>query len=222
MPPGEWVMLTMSDTGTGIAPEDVSRIFEPFFTTKTPGKGSGLGLAQVYGLVRQHEGYIRVESREGVGTAIMIYLPALAREAWQPGDTEGQDNSAEIPRGHGETVLVVEDEPVVLEVCTATLEDLGYHVLWTTNGQHALELYTAHADTIDLVLTDMVMPNLGGVELFTALQAFNPAVKVVMMTGYPLAEEGKQLLAQGMQAWLQKPLNIGEVARVIRRALHTS
>jgi signal transduction histidine kinase/CheY-like chemotaxis protein len=222
MPPGAWEMLTVSDTGMGIAAEDVSRIFEPFFTTKAPGKGSGLGLAQVYGLVRQHQGYIRVDSREGEGTAMVIYLPALAHDEWQPVDGDGQESPTDIPHGHGETVLVVEDEPVVSEVCTVTLEDLGYHVLWATNGQQALDVYATHADDIDLVLTDMVMPGMNGVELFHALRSVNPAIKTIMMTGYPLGEEGKQLLAQGMQAWIQKPLNLGEVARVLRRVLHTS
>jgi CheY-like chemotaxis protein len=215
MPAGNWVVLAVSDTGLGMPPEVVPHIFEPFFTTKEPGKGTGLGLAQVYGIVKQHEGYISAESQEGQGTPITIYLPVLSGRQGSP----SADASGEIPRGYGETVLLVEDEPVVLEVCSDILQELGYRVLTATNGQQALEVCAAHKDEIVLALVDMVMPVMGGVQLFQALRELHPAVKAVMTTGYSLAEEGQQLLAQGISAWIQKPLNPAQLAQTIRQVL---
>jgi signal transduction histidine kinase/CheY-like chemotaxis protein len=202
MPLGEWEVLSVSDSGTGIPADVLPRIFEPFFTTKEPGKGTGLGLAQVYGIVKQHEGYISAESREGEGTTFAIYLPTLATRTKTPKTEDPED----MPRGHGETVLLVEDEPAVLEVGTAILEELGYRVLTAINGQA-------------LVLMDMVMPEMGGVQLFYALRELNPVVKAVMTTGYPLEEEGKQLLGQGILAWLQKPMRPAQLAQIVSRAL---
>jgi signal transduction histidine kinase/transcriptional regulator with GAF, ATPase, and Fis domain/ActR/RegA family two-component response regulator len=215
MPPGEWVVVSVSDAGTGISADALPRIFEPFFTTKEPGRGTGLGLAQVYGIIKQHEGYIKAESRDGAGTTVLIYLPALA----VPQEAPREETPEDIPRGHGETVLLVEDEPAVLEVGQAILEQLGYRVLTACNGQQALEVYVAHQDEIALALIDMVMPVMGGGELFQALRALNPAVKVVMTTGYPLEEEGKQLLAQGILDWLQKPVKPAQLAQAVSRAL---
>jgi signal transduction histidine kinase/ActR/RegA family two-component response regulator len=215
MPAGEWVVLAVSDTGTGIVSEALPHIFEPFFTTKEPGKGTGLGLAQVYGIVKQHDGYIRAESQEEVGTTIVIYLPALAVHR----ETHREEVLEDIPQAHGETVMLVEDEPVVLEVCQVMLEHLGYRVLTATNGQQALAVYIAHQHEIALVLMDMVMPVMGGVQLFQALRELQPSVKAVVMTGYPLEEEGRQLLAEGILAWIQKPLNPTQLAQTLRRVL---
>jgi signal transduction histidine kinase len=215
MPAGDWVVLAVSDTGQGMPPEVVPRIFEPFFTTKEPGKGTGLGLAQVYGIVKQHEGYIRAESQEGQGATITIYLPVLTGRQEVPSGAA----SGEIPRGCGETVLLVEDEPVVLEVCSDILQELGYRVLTATNGQQALEVCAAHKDEIVLALIDMVMPVMGGLQLFQALRELHPDVKAVITTGYALAEEGQKLLAQGISAWIQKPLNPAQLAQIIRQVL---
>jgi len=215
MPAGDWVVLAVSDTGQGMAPEVVPHVFEPFFTTKEPGKGTGLGLAQVYGIVKQHEGYISAESQEGQGTTITIYLPVLSGRQ----GSSSADASGEIPRGCGETVLLVEDEPVVLEVCSDILQELGYRVLTATNGRQALEVCAAHKDKIVLALIDMVMPVMGGMQLFQALRDLHPTVKAVITTGYSLAEEGQQLLAQGISAWIQKPLNPAQLAQTIRQVL---
>jgi signal transduction histidine kinase len=215
MPAGDWVVLSVADTGTGIPPEALPHIFEPFFTTKEPGKGTGLGLAQVYGIVKQHDGYIRAESQEGVGTTIVIYLPALTVHR-RP---QREEVLEDLPEAYGETILLVEDEPVVLEVCQVMLEHLGYRVLTATNGQRALAVYTAHQHEIALVLMDMIMPVMGGVQLFHALRELQPAVKAVVMTGYPLEEKGRQLLAEGILAWIQKPLNPAQLAQTLRRVL---
>jgi len=213
LPPGQWVVLTISDTGTGMTPAVLERIFEPFFTTKEPGKGTGLGLAQVYGIIQQHEGYIAVQSELGRGTKFSIYLPALIElEA-----TVAEKGPEKIANGHGESILVVEDQPAVLEVTQALLQHLGYRVLTASTGTEALAVYARHHGEISLVLADMVMPGMGGVELYYALKEKNHAVKVILMTGYPLGEEAKALLAQGIVDWLQKPLNLRQLARVVSR-----
>ncbi len=213
MPPGDWVVLSVSDTGAGMSPEVLARIFEPFFTTKGPGRGTGLGLAQVYGIVQQHGGYIDVQSQVGQGTTFTIYLPALAVRREVPREQAPE----EIVRGQGEMILLVEDEPAVLEVSKAMLQNLGYQVLTATTGQAALAVYDGHREEIALVLADMVMPGMGGVELFYTLRERNPGVKMVVMTGYPLGREAKELLSQGIVDWIQKPMNLAELAQVVRR-----
>jgi PAS domain S-box-containing protein len=214
IPPGEWVLLSVSDTGTGIPEEVLPHIFEPFFTTRAP-KGSGLGLAQVYGIVKQHGGNIEVESQVGEGTTFTICLPALEKteEAPQEQAREG------VPRGQGQTVLLVEDEPMVLEVGQAMLERLGYRVLTAVDGQQALQVYGEHRDEIALVLADVVMPEMGGVALLHVLKAQNPDVRMVLTTGYPLGEEAQKVLDQGIVNWLEKPMSVTRVAQVVSRAL---
>jgi CheY-like chemotaxis protein len=215
MPSGHWVALSISDTGTGISTEVLPRIFEPFFTTKEVGKGAGLGLAQVYGIITQHEGYIEVQSEFAQGTTFTIYLPAaLPTLQSLPPITD-----VETIRGGGEVILLVEDDLAVLEVTQAMLEHLGYRVITATNGRQALEIYDHHPDEIALVLTDVTMPEMGGVALSKNLWAKYPAVKVVVLTGYPLEAESKELLNQGIVDWLQKPLNRQQLAQTISRCL---
>lgn len=215
MPPGEWIALFVSDTGTGIPPEVLPHLYEPFFTTKEPGQGTGLGLAQVYGIVKQHEGYIDVESQVGKGTTFVLYFPSLPL----PEETSPEEAREETPRGHGETLLLVEDEAAVREVGQNLLEHLGYQVLTATNGRQALEVYERHQDQIALVLTDLVMPEMGGKELFYALRERNPRVKVVVLTGYPLGGESEDLLVDGIAGWLQKPLRLSPLAQIVNRTL---
>ncbi len=217
IPPGDWVVLSISDTGVGIPPEMMPHIFEPFFTTKEVGEGTGLGLAQVYGIVKQHEGYIDVESRVGEGTTFTLYLPALS----QPQQATHEAMTEKIPHGQGELVLVVEDDPTVLDVAQAMLERLGYRVLTAANGRKALAVHDQHQDDIALVLTDVTMPEMGGMALSRALRAKNPQVKIVAITGYPLEAEDKEWLAQGIEAWLQKPLSFEQLAQTVSRALKT-
>jgi PAS domain S-box-containing protein len=215
MSPGDWVVLSISDTGTGIAPEHMAHLFEPFFTTKEVGKGTGLGLAQVYGLVTQHGGFIGVASEVDNGTTFTIYLPALQTE---PAATPATPKEV-LTVGHGETILLVEDEPTVLGVSQDMLEQLGYRVRTATTGAEALQVYDQHADEIVLVLTDMVMPQMDGVALYEALRARDPEVKVVVVSGYPLGEKAQEILTAGIAAWLQKPIQMAQLMQVISRAL---
>jgi CheY-like chemotaxis protein len=207
-----WLVLSVSDTGCGIAPEVLPHIFEPFFTTKEVGQGTGLGLAQVYGIVKQHEGYLEVTSQVGQGTTLIIYLPALSSPPAGSPPIE-----AEISGGDGEVILLVEDEVVVLDTVKAMLEHLGYRVLTAIDGRRALEVYDRHQAEIALVLTDMNMPEMGGADLSQRLGQRYPAIKVVVLTGYPL--EAEELLAQGAVDWLQKPVRLKQLAQAIDQAL---
>ena len=199
--------------GTGIAPEVQPHVFEPFFTTKAPGQGTGLGLPQVYGIVKQHKGYIDIDSKVERGTQVSIYLPAI--DAIEPPIPVETPN--ELPLGQGAMILLVEDEFGVREATKSLLEYLGYQVLCAENGQQALEMYAAHCQVIAVVLTDMVMPEMDGVRLFHLLREINSDVKMIIMTGYPLGEAEKNFLTQGPLDWLQKPLDLTQLAQTLGR-----
>ena len=216
MLPGEWIELSVSDTGAGIPPDVRPHIFEPFFTTKGVGKGTGLGLSQVYGIMMQHDGLIDVRSEVGEGTTFVLYLPVLDMRKEMP----GEEAAEELVSGRGEMALVVEDQPVVLDMLGKMLEDLGYRVLMTGSGMAALEVYERHRDEIAVVLTDMVMPGMSGVGLFRALRDQDPDVKVVVMTGYSLGQDEKELLSLGVARWVQKPITLGVLSRVMDEILH--
>ncbi len=215
MSPGAWVQVIVSDNGTGIPPEVLPHIFEPFFTTKAPGQGSGLGLAQVYGIVTQHEGYIGVESEVGRGTAFTLYLPALPVPQVELPALE----IAASAEGHGETILVVEDDPAAREALVDSLEMLNYRVLQAADGQEALTIFEQHSDEIRLVLSDMVMPGVGGKELVQKLTKMNPHLKALAVTGYTLAEDVQELREMGILDVIQKPVEVDALAKAIRRAL---
>jgi two-component system cell cycle sensor histidine kinase/response regulator CckA len=213
---GDWVVLTVTDTGCGIAAEDLPRIFEPFFTTKPPGVGTGLGLSQVYGIVKQHTGHMVVVSQPDQGTTVTVFLPPLAHRDVAVAVDMPVDA---ISYGHGETILLVEDEAPVLEAITAMLEHLGYRVLTATNGQEALAIYLKHEAEIALVLSDMIMPDIGGEELYNTLAAKYPEVKMVIISGYPLGEMEQSNLHQGIAGWIQKPVSVGLLSQTVAHAL---
>ncbi|MBL7062628.1 MAG: PAS domain S-box protein [Anaerolineae bacterium] len=216
--PGEWVRVTVSDTGTGIPPEVLPHVFEPFFTTKPVGQGSGLGLAQVYGIVKQHEGEIGVKSQVGHGTTFTFYLPALPVSAPEPLAQEMEP----LAFGHGETILVVEDDPSVRVALSDTLETLNYRVLEAANGRKALEVYRVARSGdrpqqgVDLVLTDLVMPGMGGRELMRELRKMDPRVKGLAVTGYAVSED---LREEGIVEVVEKPFDVDTLAEAVRRAL---
>jgi signal transduction histidine kinase len=215
MEAGNWIRLTVSDTGTGIPPDVLPHIFEPFFTTKEPSIGTGLGLAQVHGIVGQHEGRIEVETQVGEGTTFTIYLPALPGA---PIVSPVPELSA-LPQGRGETVLVVEDETSVRRALVESLEQLNYRVLEAENGQDALEILEQHE--VALVVSDVVMPKMGGVALFHAMKQRGSTVPMVLLTGHPMEEELEDLKAEGLDAWLLKPPDLEQLAEVVARALET-
>ncbi|MCK4515168.1 MAG: response regulator, partial [Spirochaetaceae bacterium] len=212
---GEWVCLSVVDSGSGIAPEVASHIFEPFYTTKDSGEGTGLGLSQVYGIVSQHGGHITVHSEQGEGAVFTIYLPP----ADQSSEAEDEGIQPAILKGHGETILLVEDEPDVLEAKARMLTLLDYTVITATNGREALTAYREHQAEVALVLSDMVMPDMAGEALFHALKTEDQHLKMVMMSGYPLGEKGATLLEEGVVAWFEKPISMRELSQIVGSAL---
>jgi PAS domain S-box-containing protein len=216
MEPGGWVKVTVSDTGAGIPPGILPRIFEPSFTTKAS-LGNGLGLAQVHGIVGQHGGRIEVETQVGEGTTFTIYLPALLVSE-EPSPISSKE-SPSLLLGQGQTLLVVEDDVDVRQALVHSLETLNYCVLQATNGQEALALLEQHGDEIDLLVSDVVMPVMGGKALLYALREKGSTIPVVMLTGHPLKKEMEELRAQGMTDWLPKPPELGQLAEVVARAL---
>jgi len=213
--PGEWAELEVSDTGCGMSPSTRARVFEPFFTTKQPGQGTGLGLAQVYGIVQQHAGSVTVTSEEGVGTTFHVYLPlatGVPLAALSPAPPPGQ-------RGRGELVLVVEDDDAILELARDGLEALGYRVVAASSGAGAMEMVEHHGEGVVLVLSDMVMPGFGGVELARRVREAGLCPRVVLMTGYPLDGEAEELEKLGVVACLRKPFTMAQLASVVHEAL---
>jgi len=212
--PGEYVMLAVTDTGIGMDAKTQSQIFEPFFTTKEPGKGTGLGLSTVYGIVKQSGGYTWVYSEVGVGTTFKIYLP-YAEAAIE------EEVQAPIPQSDAtgeETILLVEDEAALRAAISEFLESRGYHVLSAANAAEALRISTTYEDVIDLLLTDLVMPGLGGVELAAKMRELHPGIKVVYMSGY--TEQTAKADALGKpDFYVQKPFSLPTLSGIARRAL---
>jgi CheY-like chemotaxis protein len=214
MHPGPWVLLSLSDTGSGIPIEIQPHIFEPFFTTKPVGEGTGLGLSQVYGIVRQHDGYLDVHSGPGRGTSFLIYLPEMPAV---PEMTEAV--RADEALGSGETILVVEDDDAARSAIGETLRRMNYHVILAEDGARALESFDAAGDRIALVISDVVMPHMGGMELFRELRKRKPDVRALLVTGYPLGNDTRELLEAGNAGWIQKPFDSRTLGARIRRML---
>ena len=214
---GDWVCVKVSDNGDGIHADVLHHIFEPFFTTKDPGEGSGLGLAQVYGIMKQHGGHIEVASKQGIGTTFTFYLPA------HPGPVE----NALIPDhvdSHGETpeiLLVVEDDYNSRIAVSEALRAHKFSVLSAGNGQEALNLIEEHKGEINLVLSDLIMPGMGGVTLYQHLRDSYPDIGMMVMTGYPMSEETRGILEDGGVPWLAKPIHSRSLIRAVRKILQS-
>jgi GAF domain-containing protein/FixJ family two-component response regulator len=217
-PAGEWICIAVTDTGTGIEPDIIPRLFEPFFTTKTAGLGSGLGLAQVHGIVEQHGGFVGVDTELGRGTAFRVCLPARAATPDAQPEATASDTAETSSQLGEERILVVEDEPSLREMAREILQSLGYDVLTASNGREALEVYHS-AEWVDLIVTDMVMPGMGGKELVRHLQQENPQIKALAITGYALAEDLEELGRDGIRGIVHKPFDAGTLASTIRRVL---
>ncbi len=213
VPPGDYAKISITDTGVGMDEKTRQRVFDPFFTTKEMGRGTGLGLATVYGIIKGHGGIINVYSEKGKGTTFNIYLPASKKTV-----TAEAKNIRTILKGT-ETLLVVDDEPTILKVTGDLLQTLGYQVFRATSGREAVELYRAHHDQIDLVILDMVMPVWGGGETFDELKRINPRIKAILSSGYSLNGEAKTILNRGVKAFIQKPFMVDQVSLAIREVL---
>jgi signal transduction histidine kinase len=213
--PGKYVVLAITDTGTGMTSEVKAHLFEPFFTTKPPGKGTGLGLATCFGIVKQSSGHIDVESEPGKGTTFKLYFP-LVEDAVAPVDPETLTRPA---RGGTETVLLVEDEAFVRELGVTTLREQGYTVFEAGNGEEGLRVAREHPGRIDLVFTDVVMPVMGGKAMADALRAFRPETKVLFSSGYSEEVIGDHGVLQPGIEFLQKPYLPATLTRRVREVL---
>jgi PAS domain S-box-containing protein len=216
VPPGEYASLCVTDTGPGIAPEHLPRLFEPFFTTKPDGKGTGLGLPTVYGIVRQSGGYVWAECPPSGGARFSVYLPAVdeAPQAEAPPPAPVQENAG------GGTILLVEDEPTVRRVTRRILESAGYEVIEAENGEHALRMWSVRASEIDLLVTDMVMPLLTGRELATRLRQLAPSLPVLFTSGY--TEQDPLTLVSDPSAFVAKPFLPSTLLSAVSRVLQTN
>lgn len=213
--PGKYALLTVSDNGVGMDKETLDRIFEPFFTTKDLGQGTGLGLAVVYGIVEQHGGHVTCYSEKGAGTTFSIYLPGISEEA----DASQRTAETLMPRGGTETILVVDDEELIRDFAERVLQHAGYSVLTATNGREALEVYTRAPGMIDMVLLDLVMPEMGGRQCLEELLHMNPQVKVLIGSGYWGNDHGKDRIEAAAAGFVEKPYKSKELLKTVREVL---
>ncbi len=213
--PGEYVRLSVKDNGSGIDKNVLGMIFEPFYTTKGVGKGTGLGLSTVYGIVRQNKGFIHVESEPGQGADFQVYLPRHQGQADKP-----RKEASPAPRAKGhETLMLVEDEPAILHILTLILKDQGYAVVAASKPSEALRLAQEHPGAIDLLLTDVVMPEMNGLELTRKLRLRYPALKRILMSGYGADAIGDQQITDEDALFIQKPFSTEDLSKIIRDAL---
>jgi CheY-like chemotaxis protein len=211
--PGRYVKVSVTDQGAGMDEATRQRIFEPFFTTKEMGRGTGLGLASAYGIIKNHGGVINVYSERGQGTTFNLYLPVSDKEV-----ALEKSVAREILKG-SETILLIDDQEPVIQVGESMLKALGYKVLSAGNGEAAVALYEKKGKKIDLVILDMIMPGMGGSEVFDALKAINPAVKVILSSGYSLNGQATNILSRGCNGFIQKPFSLVDLSRKIRETL---
>jgi len=213
---GEYVLITVSDNGTGIPQEYLAKIFDPFFTTKDPGKGTGLGLATVQTIVRSHSGLINVYSELGRGTSFKIYLPTNSKS---PELNIEHLEADDFPRGEGEVILLVDDEDSILEIAKQTLESFGYAVLVAKNGAQAVSVFAVNRDQVDLVLTDMVMPVMDGPATIVALKQIDPNLVIIASSGLDVGGASERARSAGVRHFLTKPFSAGKILRAVRTAL---
>ncbi len=208
--PGEYVRLRVVDSGVGIDPAIIDRIFDPFFTTKKMGRGTGLGLASAYGIVKGHNGYIDVESGPGAGTTFFVYFPATEMKPCPSADPPCQ------PLDGTGTVLLVDDEEAVLEVTAELIRRLGYTVFCARSGREALEIFGREGDRINVVILDMIMPGMGGGEVFDQLKRTHPRLKVLLASGYSMQGQAREIMDRGCDGFLQKPFTVDDLSVRLR------
>jgi CheY-like chemotaxis protein len=215
MPPGRYVTIAVTDTGHGMDEETRNHAFEPFYTTKEVGRGTGLGLATVYGIVKQSDGYVWIDSEPGRGTTVTIYLPRV--------DEAAEPRGAPANTHHGlrgvETILLVEDDDAVRSVARRVLERHGYTVLEARSGREGIEVARQHHGTIHLLVTDLVMPEMSGRRSAEHLAVMQPEMKVLYMSGYPQRGAGREWVLEPDVAFLQKPFTVQSLAEKVREVL---
>ena len=211
--PGRYVKLSVTDTGVGMDEKIQKRIFEPFFTTKEMGRGTGLGLAMVYGIIKNHGGFIEVNSKKGQGTTFDVYLPASDVEIMEEKRLEEA-----LVRG-SENILIVDDEDLIIDVGEKILARMGYRVLVARSGREAIEIYRRKKNDIEMVILDMIMPDMSGGETYDKLREINPDIKVLLSSGYSLRGQANDILARGCKGFIQKPFDMRKLSRKLREVL---
>jgi CheY-like chemotaxis protein len=211
--PGKYVKISVTDTGIGMDKATRERIFDPFFTTKKMGRGTGLGLASAYGIVKNHGGFINVYSEKGHGSTFNIYLPASEKEVMKE-KTVGSDAL----RG-SETVLLVDDEDMIIDVAEEVLKQLGYNVLVARSGKEAIEIYEENKERIDMVILDMIMPDISGGDTYDRMKEMDPDVKVLLSSGYSINGQAKEILDRGCNGFIQKPYKMRQLSQKLREIL---
>jgi len=211
---GQYIMISVSDTGHGMSQETVQHIFEPFFTTKGVGKGTGLGLAMVYGIMKHHEGFINCESEPNQGTTFRIYFPVVSTEL-----EEDSEQESAVPQGGSETILLVDDEEFLCDIGSQILTRAGYTVLTATNARDALDLYRNQRSDISLVLLDLIMPGMGGKECFQELVNINPQVRVILSSGFLSDGAVEEARVFGFRGLVEKPYNMRQLLGMVREVL---
>lgn len=213
--PGNYVRLSVTDTGVGIDEEVQQRIFEPFFTTREIGRGTGLGLASAYGIIKNHGGIINVYSVKGQGTTFTIYLPSAKGLI---SEQNPEEREKEIQKGH-ETLLLVDDEAIIIGVGRDMLTALGYEVMLARSGQEAIEIYKKNKDKIALIILDMIMPDMNGGDAYDTLQEINPNIMVLLSSGYSIDGQASEILERGCNGFIQKPFSMSQLSEAIRKIL---
>jgi CheY-like chemotaxis protein len=211
---GKYIKISVTDTGIGMDEATQQRIFEPFFTTKEMGRGTGLGLASVYGIIKNHGGFINVYSEEGVGTTFNFYLPASKDKV-----LEQKKLLAKPVLKGSETILLVDDENLIIDVSQNILKLLGYNVFVARDGKEAIQAYKKNQDKIDIVILDMIMPGMNGGEVYNKMIEINPDIKVLLSSGYSLNEQSAEILERGCNDFIQKPFNMMDISEKIRKIL---
>jgi signal transduction histidine kinase/DNA-binding response OmpR family regulator len=218
--PGSYLKIDVSDTGTGMDAKTIDRIFEPFYTTRPVGEGTGLGLASVFGIIKKHRGVITVESRVGRGTTFSIYLPSaqIPIEAAENHVRHDRSTCARPEKGSG-TILVVDDEEYILNADKAMLNELGYEVLLANGGREALRVFDEYKDRINLLILDLVMPDLGGEIVYDRIKSARPDIRVILSSGYSIEGQAESILKKGCDGFIQKPYNLNQLAQKINEIL---
>lgn len=212
--PGNYVKVSVADTGVGMDEETQQRIFEPFFTTKEMGRGTGLGLASAYGIIKNHGGIINAYSKKGEGATFNIYLPASQRGV----TTKEKKQADEVLKGT-ETVLLVDDEDMILDVGQEMLTAMGYKVLVASSGKEAVEFYERNKDQIDIIILDMIMPDVSGGDVYDRFKEINPNIRVLLSSGYSISGQANEILERGCDGFIQKPFNMSRLSQGIRKIL---
>ena len=218
--PGSYLKISVADTGAGMDEKSIQRIFEPFYTTRPMGEGTGLGLASVFGIIKKHKGIITVDSQVGRGSTFSIYLPA-ARILQKPKETQKPRvvPSVKRPEKGSGTILVVDDEEYILNADKAMLNELGYEVLLANGGKEALRIFDENKDRINLLILDLIMPDLSGEIVYDRIKALRPDVRVILSSGYSIEGQAESILKRGCDGFIQKPYNLNQLAQKIKQIL---